>query len=167
MGARGIFFREGPIVDFLGWTKNVFAGVGKSGKITFSPLETRKTTSFCKNWWENVKFENPGAALASTSEAHASETSYDKKAEEDNKNIFTNKHAMIFAKWYSIIFVLIFEPDMKSIEHKHALPAQHRLIITDAEHFALALVVGPQEYRYLFAYLLHFVQHYVTETFST
>jgi len=24
------------------------------------------------------------------------ETSYDKKAEEDNKNIFTNKHAMIF-----------------------------------------------------------------------
>jgi len=34
--------------------------------------------------------------LASTSEAHAPETSYDKKAEEDNKNIFTNKHAVIF-----------------------------------------------------------------------
>jgi len=30
------------------------------------------------------------------SEANAPETSYDKKAEEDNKNIFTNKHAMIF-----------------------------------------------------------------------
>jgi len=42
-----------------------------------------------------------------------------------------------------VLKVLIFEPDMKSIEHKHALPAQHRLIITDTEHFVLALVVGP------------------------
>jgi len=33
--------------------------------------------------------------LAFTFKAHAPETSYDKKAEED-KNIFTNKHAMIF-----------------------------------------------------------------------
>jgi len=30
------------------------------------------------------------------SDAHAPKTSYDKKAEEDNKNIFTNKHMMIF-----------------------------------------------------------------------
>jgi len=30
------------------------------------------------------------------SQAHAPKTSYDKKSEEDNKNIFTNKHAMIF-----------------------------------------------------------------------
>jgi len=30
------------------------------------------------------------------SDAHASKTSYEKKAEEDNKNIFTNKHIMIF-----------------------------------------------------------------------
>jgi len=34
--------------------------------------------------------------LASISEAHAPETSHDIKAEEDNKNIFTNMHAMIF-----------------------------------------------------------------------
>jgi len=34
--------------------------------------------------------------LASTSEAHDPETSYDKKVEEDNKNIFATKHAMIF-----------------------------------------------------------------------
>jgi len=32
---------------------------------------------------------------------------------------------------------------MKATEHKHALSAQHRLIITDAEHFVSALVVGP------------------------
>jgi len=40
---------------------------------------------------------------------------------------------------------------MKSIEHKYPLSAQHRSIITDTEHFVSALVVGPQEYRYLFA----------------
>ena len=47
----------------------------------------------------------------------------------------------------------MFDPDMKSVEHKHALSALHRLIITDTEHFVSALVVGPQEYRYLFANL--------------
>jgi len=40
---------------------------------------------------------------------------------------------------------------MKSIEHKHKLSAQHRLIITDTERFVTALVVGPQDYRHLFA----------------
>ena len=101
------------------------------------------------------KFQTLSSALASTSEAHAPETSYDKKAEEDNKNIFTNKHAMIFEIIFSYFYfnILIFEADMKSIEHKHALSAQHRLIITDTEHFVSALVVGPREYRYLFANL--------------
>jgi len=70
--------------------------------------------------------------VASTSEAHAPETSYDKKAEEDNKNIFTNKHAMIFENNLQLFLFLI---------------------ITDTEHFVSALVVGLQEYRYLFANL--------------
>jgi len=48
MGARGIFSREGPIVDFLGLAKNIFVGAVKSGKMTFSPLETKKTTFFAK-----------------------------------------------------------------------------------------------------------------------
>jgi len=100
--------------------------------VTFSPLETKKTTFFCSNWLENVKFQNLGAALASTSEAHAPETSYEKNAEEDNKNIFTNKHAMNFEnKLHLFLF----------------------LIITDTEHIVSALVVGPQEYRYFFANL--------------
>jgi len=34
-------------------------------------------------------------SLALPSDAHAPKT-YDKKAEEDNKNIFTNKHIIIF-----------------------------------------------------------------------
>ena len=46
-------------------------------------------------------------ALASTSEAHAPETSYDKKAEKDIKNIFTNKHAMSFENNLNY-FILIF-----------------------------------------------------------
>jgi len=45
-------------------------------------------------------------ALPSTSEAHAPETSYDKKAEEDNKYIFTNKHAMIFKNNIQFFFNL-------------------------------------------------------------
>jgi len=40
--------------------------------------------------------------LASTSNAHAPETSYDKKAEEDNKNIFSDKHAMIFENYIQL-----------------------------------------------------------------
>jgi len=100
--------------------------------MTFSPLETKKTTFFCKNWLENVKFQNLGAALASTSEAHAPETSYDKKAEEDNKNTFPKKHAVIFENNLQLFLFLI---------------------ITDTEHFVPTLVVGPQEYRYLFANL--------------
>jgi len=40
--------------------------------------------------------------LASTSEAHALETSYDRKAEEDNKNIFTKKHAMIYENYIQL-----------------------------------------------------------------
>jgi len=34
--------------------------------------------------------------LAPPSDAHAPKTFYDQKAEEYNKNIFTNKHMMIF-----------------------------------------------------------------------
>jgi len=87
-GANSGFSRGGP--------KIFLQGRPKAAKLHFHHSKLRKQPFFAKNWWENVKFQNPGAALASTSEAHAPETSYDKKAEEDNKNIFTNKHAMIF-----------------------------------------------------------------------
>jgi len=45
---------------------------------------------------------------------------------------------------------LIFESDTKSTEHKRT-SAQHRWIITDTERFVTALLVGPQDYRLLFA----------------
>ena len=42
-------------------------------------------------------------------------TCFDKKAEEDDKNIFTNKHTMVFENshnWLAVYFnTLIFEPD--------------------------------------------------------
>jgi len=63
--------------------------------------------------------------LTSTSEAHAPETSYNKKGEKDNKNVFTNKHAMTFENNLQLFLFLI---------------------ITDTKHFVSALVVGPQEY---------------------
>jgi len=48
MGAGGIFSRKGPIVDFpWGGPKN-FSWAAKSGKVTFSPLVTKKTTFFAK-----------------------------------------------------------------------------------------------------------------------
>jgi len=50
---------------------------------------------------------------------------------------------------------------------EHTLSAQQRLIITDLDRFLTALVVGPQDYRYLFANLQHFVQHYITDTVLT
>jgi len=40
----------------------------------------------------------------------------------------------------------MFEPDTRSIEHKHILSAQHRLI-TDAQHFVMVLGMGPQDFR--------------------
>jgi len=40
---------------------------------------------------------------------------------------------------------------MKFVEPRHALSAQHGLIITVTERFVPALVVGPQDYRHLFA----------------
>jgi len=65
------------------------------------------------------------------------------------------------------MFLLIFEPDTKSTEHKHTLSAQHRLIIWDTERFVTALVVRPQEYGHLFANSQHFVQHYITNILLT
>jgi len=39
-----------------------------------------------------------------------------------------------------ILFILMYEPDTKSLEeHKHTLTAQRRLITTDTEHFIKAL----------------------------
>jgi len=63
--------------------------------------------------------------------------------------------------------MLVFEPETKSVEHKHTLSTQHRLIIQDTECSVKALVVGPQEYRHLFANSQHFIQHYITNILLT
>jgi len=47
-----------------------------------------------------------------------------------------------------IIFILTFVPDTKSIEHKHTLPAQRKLEMTDTERFVTALGLGLQDNRH-------------------
>jgi len=47
------------------------------------------------------------------------------------------------------------------MQHKHTLPAQHRLVITDTEHLLTALLVGSQDNRHLFTISYHVVQQYV------
>jgi len=46
------------------------------------------------------------------------------------------------------------------MQHKHILPAQHRLVIIDTEHLVTALLVGSQDNRHLFTNSYHVVQHY-------
>ena len=78
------------------WAKIFLQGGGKSGKITFSPLETKKTIFFAKELMGKCQTSKSWGGFTPPSDAHAPKTSYDKKAEEDDKNIFTNKHIMIF-----------------------------------------------------------------------
>jgi len=44
MGAGRIFSKEGAVVDFPGVGQQYFCKGAKSGKITFSPPETKETT---------------------------------------------------------------------------------------------------------------------------
>ena len=86
----------GKIV-FEGGAKIFLQGGGKSSKITFSPLETKKTIFFAKKLMGKCQTSKSwGGFIPPPSDTHAPKTSYDKKAEEDNKNIFTNKHIVIF-----------------------------------------------------------------------
>ena len=45
----------------------------------------------------------------------------------------------LFLLYTALFKISMFEPDTKSIEHKHTLSPQRRLIITDTEDFAMAL----------------------------
>ena len=82
-----IFSRGGP---------KYFCREGKSGKIRFSPLETKKTTFFEKNVMGRCQISKSWSGLGPPSNAHAPKTSFGKKTEEDSKNTFTNRHIMIF-----------------------------------------------------------------------
>jgi len=53
---EGFFSKEGATVDFLGVGQQYFCKGAKSGKITFSPLETKETTFFANmfNFFFNI-----------------------------------------------------------------------------------------------------------------
>jgi len=76
-----------------GWAKIYLQG-GKSGKISFLPLETRKTTFFAKKLMGKCQISKSWGPLPS--HTHAPKTFYNRKAEENSNNIFTNKHKMNF-----------------------------------------------------------------------
>jgi len=66
------------------------------------------------------------SGLALSSDAHPPETFCWKKAEENNNNIFTDRHIIslkIIVTGY-LFSILISEPDTKFTEHKHTLSAQ-------------------------------------------
>jgi len=63
-----------------------------------------------------------------------------------------------------LFFILTFEPDTKSTEHKHTLSAQQILTLIDTERFVSVLVAGPQHYRHLFSNSQHLIQHYIQST---
>jgi len=155
MSARSILSRKGPIVDFPGVGQNIFAGGNKCGKIWFSPLETKKRPFYQKILYDektsNFKIlGRPWSPLLTPMPL--------KLLMAKRLGKITKIYLPIRIKWFlKIIFtdiyfnILTFEPDMKFIEPKHTLSAQHGLIITVTERFVTALVVGPQDYRHLFA----------------
>jgi len=67
---------------------------------------------------EKCQYQNP-LEPCPPSDAHAPKTFYDKKVEENNKKIFTNKHLTLWEPVYDI-FVLRFRP--KKQQFSVALP---------------------------------------------
>jgi len=61
-----------------GLAKNMFAGGAKRGKISFSPLETKKTTFFAKKYDGKMSNFKIFGGLALPSDAHASKTFHNK-----------------------------------------------------------------------------------------
>jgi len=137
------------------WPKLSLQGGQKVAKFHFHHSKLRKQLFLQKIWWENVKFQNSGGPCPPL-RPDAPKTLYNKKAEENNKNTFTNNHMIKFennSHWY-LFFILVFEPDTNFTEHKHTLSAQHKMIIIMyTERFVTALVVGLQDYRHLLANL--------------
>jgi len=95
------------------------------------------------------------SGLALSSDAHPPETFCWKKAEENNNNIFTNRHIINFENNSHRIFIFYFNLRTRHEVHRaqaHTI-CTNRLIITDTERFVTALVVGLQDYRHLLANL--------------
>jgi len=82
-------------VDFPGECQKYCCRGGKSSKIKIPLFENKTTFKKCDGKMSNFKILGRPWPLF---RPHAPKTSYGKKAEEDNKNIFTNKYIMIFEK---------------------------------------------------------------------
>jgi len=78
-----------------GWAKKIFARVLKVAKFHFHHSKLRKQLFFAKRLMGTCQISKSLGALP-PSDAHAPKTFYDQKAEENNKNIFTNEHITNF-----------------------------------------------------------------------
>jgi len=88
MGAGKIFFQGVANSGFSGGGPQLFLQAGPEvAKLHFHHSKVRKQF-FSKNLM--------GKCHISKSDTHAPKIYFDKKAAEDNKNIFTNEHIMIF-----------------------------------------------------------------------
>ena len=89
-----------------GLAKNIFAGGPKVAKFHFHHSKLRKQLFLQNIWCENVKFQNPGGRCPPLPRP-CPKTLYNRKAEENNKIIFTNKRIMNFennSHWYLLFF---------------------------------------------------------------
>jgi len=73
----------------------MFAGGTKVAKLDFHHSKLRKQTFSLKNLMGKCQISKSCGGLFPPSDAHTHKTCGE-KVEEDNKNIFTNKHIMIF-----------------------------------------------------------------------
>jgi len=78
-----------------------FPGIGLSylcregAKVHFHHSKLRNYL-FCKKVMGKCQILKSWVSLDPPSDAHDLKTSYDKKAEDDHKNVFSNRHIMIF-----------------------------------------------------------------------
>ena len=138
--------REGPLVDFPGVGQKYFCRGLKVEKLHFHSSKLRKQP-FLQKYYEKMSSFKIQGSVGPFFDANVPKTSYDKKAEGVAKRYLPIKHMTIFEiniHWHLMIYfnILLFEPDTKSMQHKHTLPVQHRLVIIDTEHLVTALLVG-------------------------
>jgi len=79
MSTSKIFFQGRVNSGFSRGRPKYFCREGKSGKIRFSPLETKKTTFFEKFVMGKCQISKSWSGLGPLSDAHAPITSYGKK----------------------------------------------------------------------------------------
>ena len=94
MGAGSIFFQEGTNNGFSRVGPKIFCRGEQKWQNYILTTGNLENNFFAKKVDGKCQISKSWRALAPPSDTHAPKTSFDKKAEEDIKNIFINKHMM-------------------------------------------------------------------------